>query len=99
MSLMKLALSGSVTEEMKIVAKEEDELPEKIRDRVARGTVIIPKNVRRENVKLIGIGEGLRTKVNANVGTSPDFVDINTEIEKVKKRVETLEKELAKRCG
>ncbi|MEM3523853.1 MAG: phosphomethylpyrimidine synthase ThiC, partial [Thermoproteota archaeon] len=81
---MKAAKEGRVTEEMKTIAMEEDESPEKIRQRIARGTVIITHNNRREEAHPIGIGEGLRTKVNANVGTSMDLCDINLEIEKAR---------------
>ncbi|MEM2488210.1 MAG: phosphomethylpyrimidine synthase ThiC, partial [Thermoproteota archaeon] len=84
---MMAAKEGSITEEMKIVAVKEDESPEKIRQRIARGTVIITRNNRREEVHPIGIGEGLSTKVNANVGTSVDLCDIKLEMEKAKTAV------------
>jgi len=83
-TIMGAAKEGRVTEEMLKVAKDEDESPEKIRQRIARGTLIITCNNRRENSHPIGIGEGLRTKVNANVGTSIDLCDINLEVEKVR---------------
>ncbi|NIV43554.1 phosphomethylpyrimidine synthase [Candidatus Bathyarchaeota archaeon] len=69
---------------MRIVAKDEDEPLQRIVHRIAKGTVIIARNVRRENVHPIGIGEGLHTKVNANIGTSADLFDLNLEIEKAK---------------
>ena len=75
---------GEATAEMRLVADEENESVEKIRRRVAAGTLIIARNVRREKVHPVGIGEGLRTKVNTNIGTSPDMTDINMEIEKAK---------------
>jgi len=81
---MKAAKLGQITEEMRIVAKEEDETPEKICRRVAAGTVVITRNIERENVIPIGIGEGLRTKINANVGTSADLCDLTLEVEKTK---------------
>jgi len=81
---MRAAKEGRVTEEMRIVAVDEGESPEKIRERVSRGTVIITCNNRRGNVHPIGIGEGLRTKVNANIGTSNDLCDINLELEKAR---------------
>jgi phosphomethylpyrimidine synthase len=81
---MKAAKKGQITEEMRIVAKDEDVLPQRIRQRIAKGTVIITRNVQRENVHPTGIGEGLRTKINTNVGTSPDLCDLNLEIEKAK---------------
>lgn len=81
---MEAAKQGKITEEMRIVAKDEEETPETICKRVAAGTVIIARNIRRENVHPIGIGEGLRTKINTNIGTSPDLCDVKLEIEKAK---------------
>jgi phosphomethylpyrimidine synthase len=81
---MEAAKRGQITEEMRIVAKDEDELPEVICQRIAEGTVIITRNITRENVHPLGIGKGLRTKVNANVGTSQDLCDPNLEVEKAK---------------
>ncbi|GBF35861.1 phosphomethylpyrimidine synthase [Methanofervidicoccus abyssi] len=70
-----------ITEEMKEVAKKERIDPERLRKLIARGYVVIPKNVHRDTTP-VGIGEGLRTKVNVNIGTSPDCVDIEMEIRK-----------------
>jgi len=81
---MKAAKMEQITEEMRIVAKEEDESPERICKRVAAGSVVITRNIERENVIPIGIGEGLRTKINANVGTSADLCDLDLEVEKAK---------------
>ncbi len=81
---IKAAKNGQITEEMRIVAKDEDNLLQRVRQRIAKGTLIITRNVRRENVHPTGIGEGLRTKVNTNIGTSPDMCDVNLEIEKAK---------------
>ncbi|MEM3011084.1 MAG: phosphomethylpyrimidine synthase ThiC [Candidatus Bathyarchaeia archaeon] len=81
---MEAAKQGKITEEMRIVAKDEEETPETICKRVAAGTVIIARNIRRENAHPIGIGEGLRTKINTNIGTSPDLCDVKLEIEKAK---------------
>jgi len=81
---MEMAKKGQITEEMQAVAKNEEESPQKIRKRVAEGTVIITRNIQRENVHPVGIGKGLRTKVNANLGTSQDLCDLNSEVEKAK---------------
>ncbi|BDC19716.1 hypothetical protein HS5_26060 [Acidianus sp. HS-5] len=78
------AKSGNVTEEMKIIAKIEGETPEKIRDRVANGRVVIFRNVVRNNLeRYTAIGEGLFTKVNVNLGASTDHYNEDEEIEKV----------------
>jgi len=84
---MKAAREGKVTEEMRIVAKDEDESPQSIRRRLAEGTVIVTRNIQHENVHPIGIGKGLRIKVNANIGTSPDLCDLDLEIGKAKTAV------------
>lgn len=81
---MKAAKAGRVTEEMKLVAEIENVPVEWLRQRVAKGTVIIPRNTVRENVKIVGIGEGLTTKVNVNIGTSTLHVNLDMEIEKAK---------------
>ena len=81
---MEAAKRGQITEEMRIVAKDEDESPQALCHRIAEGTVIITRNIERENVHPIGIGKGLRTKVNANIGTSSDLCDLKLEIEKAK---------------
>jgi len=81
---IKDAKAGKTTEEMRIVAKDEDQSPKSIRQRIAEGTVIITRNTQRDNVHPIGIGKGLSTKINANIGTSPDLCNFELEIEKAK---------------
>ncbi len=83
-TLMRLARSGSTPPELELVAREEGVDVGKLRARVAEGRVIIVRNVKREEVKPLGIGEGLRTKVNVNIGTSTHIVNIDMELEKVK---------------
>ncbi len=79
---MKAAKLGELTPEISFVAKEEKVSEEKLMKRVAKGTVIITRNVRRKNVHPVGIGEGLRTKVNTNIGTSRDLCDLKLELQK-----------------
>jgi len=81
---MRAAREGRETDEMRIVAMDEGESPQNIRRRVAEGTVIIARNILRENIRPLGIGKGLRIKVNANVGTSIDICDVNLEVEKAR---------------
>jgi len=76
------AKRGEITTEMRLIAKEEQIPEEKLRKRVAEGSVIITRNVKRENVHPTGIGKGLRTKVNTNIGTSRDLCDLELELEK-----------------
>lgn len=83
MSLIQDAKSGRITEEMKTVAALDDVTEDFVRRGIANGHIVIPVSPYRD-VKLCGIGEGLRTKVNASIGTSTDIVDVDMEIEKVR---------------
>lgn len=88
MTQLERARKGEVTGEMKRAASTEGVSPEYIRRCVEDGTVIVVKNALRKNIEGLGVGKGLRTKVNANIGTSEDSADINLEIEKLKAAVE-----------
>ncbi len=73
------ARDGVISELMRRVAEDEGLAPELIRDRVAAGEIVIPNNPNRPNQQVVGIGTGLRTKVNASIGTSSDIYDIELE--------------------
>jgi phosphomethylpyrimidine synthase len=79
---IELARKGIVTPQMKTVALDEQLEPEYIRRMVAEGKVVIPWNTVRKPLKIAGIGKGLRTKVNASIGTSSDIVDYQAEVRK-----------------
>ncbi len=81
MSLIREAQNGQITEEMKTVAKVEGVDPEFVRKGVASGRIVIPVSPYRETMSC-GVGKGMRTKVNASVGTSSDIVDIDQEVRK-----------------
>ena len=81
---MDAAKQGILTPEMETVAKEEHLAPELIRERVAKGTICIPANINHKSLHPYGIGEGLRTKMNVNLGISGDCHDYTAEFEKVK---------------
>ena len=83
MSLVLDAKKGIITEEIREVARQEGLDPEVVRRGVAGGHIVIPVSPYRK-VRLCGIGEGLRTKVNASIGTSSDIVDIDVEVEKAR---------------
>jgi len=83
MTQLERARNGEITEEIKKVALEEGIDAEILRDRVSRGQVVIPANKNR-SARIVGIGKGLRTKVNASIGTSTDIIDFQMEIEKAK---------------
>jgi phosphomethylpyrimidine synthase len=78
------ALKGNITEAMRQVAKAENRSPEEIRTGLAQGVISIPFNPLHKDCVPIGIGKGLKTKVNANIGTSADFPQLETELEKLK---------------
>lgn len=77
-----------MTDEMRAVAEAEGLSMEKVRQGVAEGRIVIPKNMGKEDAKPLGIGEGLRVKVNANVGTSRDICDVDNELEKSRAALE-----------
>jgi len=78
------ARQGVITEEMKICAVQEGRDPEFIRAGVADGTIVVIRNNRHGKIPPIAIGKGLRTKINANIGTSKDRADVGAELEKVR---------------
>ncbi len=84
MTQLELAREGKISPQMTLVAEDEGVEAELIRRGVAEGTIVIPANIRHENLVPCGIGKGLKTKVNANIGTSSDFGDMDTELEKLK---------------
>ena len=81
---MDYAREGTITEEMKAAAVAEKVAPEVIARGLADGTVVVTKNRRRRRVRPLAIGAGLRTKVNANIGTSRDHHDLDEELWKLK---------------
>ncbi|MBI5049006.1 MAG: phosphomethylpyrimidine synthase ThiC [Deltaproteobacteria bacterium] len=83
MTQLEQAKNGEITNEMKQVALKEGVEPQYIRSSIADGTVIITKNKKHKSVEPLAIGKGLRTKVNANIGTSQDRVSLKEEIEKL----------------
>ena len=88
MTQLELARKGIVSPQMETVARSEDIDTELLRQRVAAGTVVIPANIKHTNLIPRGIGLGLKTKVNANIGASSDFGNIGTELEKLQIAIE-----------
>ncbi len=83
MTLMEKARKGQSAKEIKAVAKSEG-IPEEILiGRIADGTAVIPKNIKRKGLEPCGVGLGLRTKVNANIGTSRDMCSLSGEKKKL----------------
>ncbi|MCJ7605905.1 MAG: phosphomethylpyrimidine synthase ThiC [Dehalococcoidales bacterium] len=84
MTQLERARKGEITPQMAAVAQAEAVDAEIIRERVAAGTVVIPANVNHTNLVPCGVGEGLSVKVNADFGTSSDYGDVSTELEKLR---------------
>jgi phosphomethylpyrimidine synthase len=83
MTQLELARKGTVSPQIKHVAEKEELEVDLIIQGLAKGEITIPANVNHINLIPCGIGKGLRTKVNANIGTSSDFCDLNTELRKL----------------
>ncbi len=89
MTQLELARAGKTTPEIEEVSNKEGLSTDVVRERVAAGQIVIPAN-RNRKAKIVGIGKGLRTKVNASIGTSTEIVDVEMEVEKAR---------VAERCG
>ncbi|MBI5344009.1 MAG: phosphomethylpyrimidine synthase ThiC, partial [Deltaproteobacteria bacterium] len=81
MTQIEAARKGIITEEMKGAGRSDSVAPEYLRDMIALGKAVIPNNKNRK-ARLVPIGKGLRTKVNASVGTSSDIIDMKAEVDK-----------------
>lgn len=98
MTQIECALKGKITPELKTVSRKECISEEVILERVAKGEIVIPYNSKyhskfskqKQDKSICGIGKGLRTKVNANIGSSTDCHDIGLEKKKA---------EIAERAG
>ena len=87
MTLMEKARRGEQTQEIVRAAQDEGIPPERMRDLVASGRAVIPRNRKRKEIRPVAIGEGLRVKVNANVGSSRDRADAGLELAKMRAAV------------
>jgi phosphomethylpyrimidine synthase len=88
MTQLYMARQGKISPEMKQAAAAEGVSAEKIRELIAAGRAVIPKNKNHFFEKVLAIGEGLRTKVNANIGTSAPCTGVEREIDKLEAAVE-----------
>ena len=85
---MDAARKGIVTPEMKAVSEYENMDVEVLRDLVAKGQVAIPANKNHKCLKPYGIGSKLKTKINVNLGTSRDCMDMDVEMQKVQAAID-----------
>jgi len=84
MTQLDKARNNEITREMEIVAVKENITVNELRKKIADGKVVIPASILHKNLDPIGIGEGLKIKVNANIGSSPDKADVDYELEKLR---------------
>lgn len=80
---MEAAKKGIITPEMKIVAKKENIEEDKLMELVACGQVAIPCNINHKSISPEGIGTGMKTKINVNLGISGDCKNYDVEMQKV----------------
>lgn len=84
MTQLEMARQGQISDLVRQAATTENIDPEILRQRIAAGTAVICLNKKHTNGRPLAVGEGLRTKTNANLGTSQDDTSIDKELEKAK---------------
>jgi len=82
MTRMEMAKKGIITDEVRLVAAGEGITPEQLSEDMAAGVSVIPIN-NNHKITPIGIGRMMRTKINANIGTSKDKISVDSEMEKL----------------
>jgi len=88
MTQLEAARRGLVTPEMEAAARAEGVDAEFIRSSIEEGVVIITRNKKHTSIEPLAVGKGLKTKVNANIGSSQDHIDIEEELEKLRAAVD-----------
>lgn len=83
MTQLEFAKKGKITPQMRSVAKDEGVSAQFILKGVAKGRIVIPNNIKHRISKPCGIGQGLKTKINANLGTSKGYSSISNELKKM----------------
>ena len=81
---MEFAREGIITNKMQQAADDASISAAELRDKIAKGTALVCHNNRHLNGKPLAVGEGIKTRVNANIGTSKDDTSIDNELEKAK---------------
>lgn len=85
---MDAARKGIITEEMKIVAEKENVSLDYLIEKMAEGKIVIPANKKHKSLNPEGFGEGLKTKINVNLGISKDCPNVDAELEKVQSAID-----------
>ena len=83
MTQIELAKQGIVSPQVKRVAEKEGVETDFVLQGLVSGVIVIPASPNHANLVPCGIGKGLRTKINVNIGTSPDFYDLDMELKKL----------------
>jgi len=83
MTQLEAAKQGRITPEMETAAKHEGLAAGEVRKKIAEGVAVIPKNINHNFENVMAIGQGLKTKINANIGTSGDCPSIEREVRKL----------------
>jgi phosphomethylpyrimidine synthase len=89
MTQLEFARKKKVTPEMRKAAVLEKVDPDALREKIAQGKAVLPVNPAHKITRYCAIGEGLRTKVNANLGTSAEKVDLRLELKKLKVAIDS----------
>jgi len=84
MTRLEKAKKGIITEELKRAARSEGVQLQALQEGIARGEISLVKNLKHRKIKPLAIGKGLRTKINANLGTSKDHQNLKEELNKMK---------------
>ena len=82
MTQLEIAREGQISDLVRQAAAAENIDPEILRQKIAAGTAVVCRNNKHTNGKPLAVGEGMRTKTNANIGTSQDDKSIDKELEK-----------------
>ena len=84
MTQLKMARNNEISKEMRAVADKENIDVKILMEKIANGKIVIPASKLHKNLNPIGIGKGLKIKINANIGSSPDKADLDYELEKLR---------------
>ncbi len=85
---MDAARKGILTPQMEQVLKDETISKEELMEKLAKGHIAIPANKNHKNLKACGVGQGLKTKINVNLGVSKDVCSFDSEMNKAQMAVD-----------
>jgi phosphomethylpyrimidine synthase len=88
MTQLQAAQKGIITEQMKKAAQLEEISAQELMEKIAVGEVVLPCNINHKGIRPIAVGKGLSTKINANIGTSDAYPELEKELDKLHMAVE-----------